>query len=119
MKHVILSSIYLLVLFLISHYIFEPTYLYHELVWLDIPMHLLGGLGVGLLLMSIAEARGERFELPLLFMLFLAVAVTWEVYEYARGVMVYDSPYKYLDTVKDLVMGSLGFYSAYKLSNKN
>ena len=115
MKHVSLSLIFLLVLFLISHYIFEPTYLYHELVWLDIPMHVLGGLGVGLLFISLAELKHKRLPPSLLIFLFMFVAVSWEIYEYERGVMVYDGLYKYLDTVKDLVMGSIGMYGAYKL----
>lgn len=117
MKPVLLSLGYLLILFLISHYIFEPTYLYHELPWLDIPMHLLGGLGVGVLLMHAAKLVDVKLSLASLFFLFLIVAASWEVYEYMRGTMVYDGILKYLDTVKDLVMGSIGLYGAYRLTN--
>jgi hypothetical protein len=40
--------------------------------------------------------------------------VVWEVYEYQRGVIVYDGLFDYFDTLKDLVFGFLGGYVAYK-----
>lgn len=115
MKHISLSLIFLLALFLISHYIFEPTYLYYEFVWLDIPMHLFGGLGVGLLFISLAELKHKRLPPSLLLFLFIFIAISWEIYEYERGVMVYDGLSKYFDTAKDLVVGGIGVYVAYKL----
>jgi hypothetical protein len=118
MKPVLLSLGYLLILFLISHYIFEPTYLYHELPWLDIPMHLLGGLGVGFLFIHISKFYNHTLSLTALFLLFLVVAASWEAYEYLRGVMVYDELFKYLDTLKDIVMGSIGLYGSYRLTYK-
>ena len=33
--------------------LFEPTYLYYEIWWLDIPMHILGGMGVASLTYSV------------------------------------------------------------------
>src|SRR5438105_4088266 len=99
MRYVFLSALYLLILFLVSRYIFEPTYLYYELVWLDIPMHFLGGLGVAALSISIARVLHVPLPLMTLFLLYLCAAVSWEVYEYVRGTMVYDSAWKYLDSV--------------------
>jgi hypothetical protein len=46
MKYVAFSSLYLVALFAISRYLFEPMYLYYELPWLDIPMHVLGEMGL-------------------------------------------------------------------------
>ncbi|MEI6810559.1 MAG: hypothetical protein WCK60_00730 [Candidatus Nomurabacteria bacterium] len=115
MKSVFFSLLFLLILFLVSHYIFEPTYLYYEIWWLDIPMHLLGGLGVGFVIMSIAKFYDLKLSLLQIFLLFMVVAIVWEIYEYARGIMVYDDISKYLDTVKDIVMGSIGLYSSYSL----
>lgn len=119
MKAVILSSLFLLGLFLVSHYLFEPMYLYHELIWLDIPMHILGGLGVGTLVISLLKLAGIQVSLAQVILLYLVVAFSWELYEYARGAMVYDALYKYLDSVKDIVMGGVGVYVGYKLISTN
>ncbi len=119
MKQILPPLSFLLVLFLVSHYIFEPTYLYHELVWLDIPMHLLGGLGVGFLINGVARLRGIKVSLLQMFILFFVVAISWEVYEYLRGVIVYDALYKYLDTTKDFIVGSFGLFCAYKFTNNH
>lgn len=78
-------------------------------------MHLLGGLGVGLLFISLAELKHKRLPPSLLVFLFMLVAVAWEIYEYERGMMVYDELSKYLDTVKDLILGGAGMYGAYKI----
>lgn len=118
MKAILLSAVYLLVLFLVSRFIFEPTYLYYELWWLDIPMHLLGGFGIGLLLLSVARYMYRSYSLVGMYAAFLTVAIGWEVYEYSRGIIVYDDVYEYLDTVKDIVVGSIGFYTAYFFRKK-
>lgn len=108
MKSIFFSLLFLLILFLVSHYIFEPTYLYYELWWLDIPMHILGGFGVASLTRAILSYKGIEVSYKNLFLAYICVAIAWEIYEYVRGVMVYDSIYKYLDTVKDLFDGYLG-----------
>ncbi len=118
MKYVLLSSLYLLILFSVSHFIFEPTYLYRELVWLDIPMHVLGGLGVGFLIIAICRLFKVNIDFPRFFILFLIVAFAWEGYEYMRGVIVYDALYKYLDFIKDIATGTIGVYGAYKLTKE-
>lgn len=115
MKSFLLSFVFLLILFLVSHYIFEPTYLYYEISWLDIPMHILGGLGVGFLINALTNLSGNNLSFKEKLILFLIVAISWEIYEYIRGVMIYDSLFKYLDTLKDIFMGSLGFYFSFKL----
>lgn len=81
-------------------------------------MHLLGGLGVGLLIISTSKFYNLRLSLLQMFLSFMVVAVAWEIYEYVRGVMVYDDMSKYLDTVKDLFMGSVGLYSSYLLTKR-
>lgn len=81
-------------------------------------MHLLGGLGVGFLIISTAKVYDFKFSLLQIFILFMIVAITWEIYEYIRGVMVYDGISKYLDTVKDIVMGSIGLYSSFLLTKR-
>ena len=118
MKSIFFSLVFLLILFLVSHYIFEPTYLYYELVWLDIPMHILGGFGVASLTRAVLSYKGIQVSYTKLLLSYILVAVAWEIYEYVRGVMVYDSIYKYLDTVKDLFDGYLGMGLLYLLTRK-
>ncbi len=118
MKSVFLSLFFLLVLFLISHYIFEPTYLYYELWWLDIPMHILGGFGVASLAKAVLSYKEIKVSYTKLLLAYIIVAITWEIYEYARGIMIYDDISKYLDTVKDLFDGYLGMNIFYFLTRK-
>jgi hypothetical protein len=61
MKYVAFSSLYLVTLFAISRYLFEPMYLYYELPWLDIPMHVLGGFGVASLAIALLLLRKKTY----------------------------------------------------------
>jgi hypothetical protein len=63
MKQIMLSALYLLTLFSISEFIFNPTYLYYEIVWLDIPMHIFGGFGVASLTWAVERiAKGVNWN---------------------------------------------------------
>jgi hypothetical protein len=118
MIRIILSGLFLLVLYSLSHFVFEPAYMYFEIWWLDIPMHILGGLGVASLVYSILiYLRKPVTLLPIIVSVFV-VAVTWEIYEYVRGVVIYDRLSSYLDTVKDLIDGTIGAYIAYLVIKK-
>lgn len=118
MKSVFLSALFLAILFLVHRYIFEPTYLYYEFLWLDIPMHVLGGLGAGFLVLSLARLAGVPFSAAQLVAIYAVVAFGWEAYELARGAVEYDELWKYFDSLKDVALGALGFYSAYRISQK-
>jgi len=118
MKYIFLSLLFLLILFSVSHYIFEPTNLYYELWWLDIPMHILGGFGVASLTKAILSYQGIKVSYINLFLTYIFIATAWEIYEYVRGMMVYDDISKYLDTVKDLFDGFFGMSIFYYLVRK-
>ena len=118
MKYIFLSLLFLLILFSVSHYIFEPTNLYYELWWLDIPMHILGGFGVASLTKAILSYQGIKVSYINLFLTYIFIATAWEIYEYVRGMMVYDDISKYLDTVKDLFYGFFGMSLYYFLIRK-
>ncbi|HCC06385.1 TPA: hypothetical protein DEP94_03450 [Candidatus Nomurabacteria bacterium] len=118
MKYIFLSLLFLLILFSVSHYIFEPTNLYYELWWLDIPMHILGGFGVASLTKAILSYQGIKVSYINLFLTYIFIATAWEIYEYVRGMMVYDDISKYLDTVKDLFDGFFGMSLYYFLIRK-
>lgn len=86
------------------------TYLYWYYVWLDVPVHLLGGLTLAMVFIGIET----RFR-PIAFVLFMiAVIVGWEVFEFFIG-----TPQEanfIFDTSLDILMGALGAVLAYLLA---
>ena len=99
-----------MVLFSVSRFFFEPMYLYHELPWLDIPMHILGGLGVSFLVHAVYSYKESKtVSLKYILYIYCIIAVAWELYEYIRGAMTYSRGLMdYLDTVKDFIGGGIG-----------
>lgn len=115
MKHIFLPLLFLLALFLVSRYIFEPTYLYYEFLWLDIPMHILGGIGVGLLSYAVLTYKKIKVSFWKIFVIYVAIAIAWETYEYIRGVVEYTSIGKWFDSLQDIAYGALGLGITYFL----
>lgn len=118
MKSVILSALLVLGIFLVSNYIFVPMHLYDEIWWLDIPMHILGGAAITLLVSSCANFFGYAFSRKDYFIAYLIIAGLWECAEYVRGMVIYDSMWKYIDTIKDLIDGALGTWLVVHLTKK-
>lgn len=87
-------------------------YLYFQYLWLDIPVHFLGGLVLGMFF--IAPQRTVR---PKTYLLLVAAAlIGWEVFEYLIGVRHEE---QFLtDTSLDIVMGALGALVAYMGARK-
>lgn len=86
------------------------AYLYWRYVWLDVPVHFLGGLAIGSFIVGFLP----RFS-PLLFVLMLAGAVIgWEVFEYFVG-----TPKEanfIFDTSLDVLIGTLGGMVTYAIA---
>jgi len=118
MKPIISSSLFLLVLLSLSEFVFKPSYLYYELWWLDIPMHILGGFGVASLAYAIFSYKGIHLSYWNTFLAFVLVAVCWEIYEYANGIVTYEILGHWIDTGKDMVDGMVGMSVAYLLIRK-
>ncbi len=118
MIRIFYSLLFLATLFLVSYFIFEPTYLYYELPWLDIPMHVLGGMGVGALASAVMLHRNKKVSLVHMVVFFAVIGLAWEVYEYARGVVEYDEVGDYIDTLADTVNGLLGVIASYVIVKK-
>ena len=125
MKHIIISGLYLLTLFCISTFVFDPAYLYYELRWLDIPMHIMGGFGVAAFVGSIFSYRGVKVSYVQLMIAYLVVAILWEGYEHTLNVVHEGVWYgerepiaDILDTIKDLVDGAIGMSVAYLFIRK-
>lgn len=94
-----------------THYLSLEFYLYWRYLWLDMPMHFLGGTMVALGLFS---AREFFPRLPVTVLTFFAtvcfvllVAVGWEVFEFVFGISSIEANL-FRDTVTDLAMGLLG-----------
>lgn len=106
--------------FLVSEYIFVPAKLYYEFLWLDIPMHILGGFLIGSLSIALLKVQKKKHLISLRHVIayVLCIAIIWEVSESYKGVVDYGTVWGWLDTLKDLVNGVIGAVLAYKICQK-
>lgn len=93
--------------------------LYWTYLWLDIPMHVLGGATVAfgfLTLFPVHEQYGFRYGLLLVLLATLVLGVVWEAFEYTIGFTRISEVHVLRDTVLDTTMnllgGALGFIVA-------
>ena len=94
----------------VIHIIALELYLYWEFLWLDIPMHLLGGSAIALGVFAAHDfikqfPKRLLYPIPVLLTV-LTVALLWEVYELGIGIPIEDD--FEVDTIVDLIMGMLG-----------
>jgi hypothetical protein len=113
MKHIIISASYLIILFCLSKFVFEPVYLYDEIKWLDIPMHIMGGFGVAALAGAILSYKGLKVSYIKLFTTYIIIAISWEAYEYTHDMILEQDWGGWYDTIKDLINGFIGMGVAY------
>jgi hypothetical protein len=119
MKHIITSALFLLIVFCISAFIFEPSHLYFELPWLDIPMHVIGGLGVAVFVTAIATHGKQKLSLTQVLILYLCVALVWELYEFVKDVVIQKVEWNgWSDTLADIFNGGVGAIVAYLFLKK-
>jgi len=85
-------------------------FLYWKYLWLDIPMHFLGGFASAVFLIGLLYRRRPL----LLAVAIVAIAVGWEVFEYVFR-LPRDPNYAF-DTLLDLVMDTIGAISAYVIA---
>ncbi len=88
--------------------------LYWHYVWLDLPVHFLGGVWLALAGTWLLLRSGMRAEVPIIFSIVIIGSIAWEIFELAAGVPIERN--FALDTVIDLTMdvagGILGFILA-------
>ena len=95
---------------LVVHVIAIELSLYWIYRWLDLPVHVLGGVVVALALYTLVDLRVPvssvwyRFG-PFMFLVLL-IAISWEGYEVVIGVL--PDPAYWQDTLTDIVMGLVG-----------
>ncbi len=118
MKNIFLSALFILIIFSVSQFIFEPTYLYYEIWWLDIPMHILGGLSFALLFISIFNYQKKKITFAKLVLVVMMVGILWEIYEYDVHIFFGRDWNGIADTIKDLFDDFLGVSFVYLFNKK-
>ena len=84
---------------------------YWHYLWLDIPMHFLGGLWAALAVVWGLRFLGVRTSFVHVFAGVIAISIVWEIFEYLAGFQregnyVFDTM---LDLVMDIIGGMCGF----------
>lgn len=118
MKNIVISSLYLIILLCLSVFVFDPSYLYYELPWLDIPMHVMGGFGVASLTGAILSYKKQTISYWKLFVVYSVVAISWELYEYVNDIMAIAGWNGWTDTSSDFINGAIGASIAYLFVRK-
>lgn len=106
----LVGALFLSGILALVHIIALEGYLYWHYVWLDVPMHFLGGLAIGTFLVGFLI----RFRPRLYVVLFVLLMLSWEAFEFAFGVPK-ESNF-YFDTSLDLLMDTLGGVTAYAIA---
>lgn len=89
--------------------------MYQELWWLDIPMHILGGFGVGAFFLSVFEYKKRPVTYRTIFLLYIVIALGWEFLEAYKGFTNLQDLGDVVDTLADLFNGALGAAIAYRV----
>ena len=95
----------------VLHFLSIELNLYWRYLWLDMPIHALGGATVALAFLSLREffprlpKKLITFKSTMVFVLF--VALVWEVFEVSIGVIFEQGRYV-PDTTADIMIGFMG-----------
>ena len=83
---------------------------YVTIWWWDIPAHFIGGVWAGFLGAWFIIHWKRRLSIFECAMFALFVGILWEIFEYVNGVGGSAGPFMgyWLDTIKDLIMDTLG-----------
>ena len=94
----------------------QVFYLYWIVWWLDVPMHILGGMFAGLFFLAVFRSLTASHPFKESFIITLAVAILgaliigllWEVYESIAGVTYSAFGGRRFDIIKDVMMDLAG-----------
>jgi VanZ family protein len=114
-KSLLFVTFWLALLVFILHYIGLTLYFYWTFWWYDFMTHFIGGLTIGVLIISLLRFKNKNWKSFLaVFVLVFATGVAWEIFEYVNDLTNSLEEYK-LDVIFDLIMDSLGAITAYFL----
>ena len=106
-KSLLFITFWLALLLFILHYAGMTLYLYWTFWWYDYVAHFLGGLTIGLLIISLSRFENKNWKsLLVVFILVFATGVAWEVFEYIYDIATISDYWK--DTTIDLVLDMTG-----------
>jgi len=108
----LLSALIFALLLAVSEFYALSHFLYWKIRWIDTPMHLLGGVTLGLLLAPLVWERRVLYVLGV-SLLFIA----WEVFEFTIDVPQQQGSYL-IDTAHDLINDALGAGLIYLIARK-
>lgn len=96
----------------ITHFVALEFYLYWKYLWLDLPMHALGGIVVALGIFALPLLSfirlPERYLSPSFVLTgVLIVGLIWELFEIAIGIPLIEEGFE-IDILADLTMDILG-----------
>ncbi len=91
-------------------------HLYHYIWWLDMPMHVISGMWVALMGLTlyyrgarpVLKTRSTEFVIAFALATVLIVGLAWEVYEFAIGHMIANTVDGLRDTLSDLCDDFIG-----------
>lgn len=105
----------------VFHYLFLELHLYWLYLWLDIPVHFLGGVTVALGFLTFLgffpKLVDKHFTLFRTLAFVLLVALAWEIFEVYIGIPFEEGNYLG-DTVLDLIMGMSGGLAGYSVGRR-
>jgi hypothetical protein len=101
---------------LTAHYFALQNDLYWHYLWLDIPMHFLGGFWAALACVWFLRIFMTKVPFIYVFAGVLVISIAWEVFEFIVGFQRED--HYMLDTALDLVMDSLGGICGFMLGRR-
>lgn len=93
--------------------------LYWHYIWLDLPVHFLGGMWIALISAWLISYHGWPITYKLVMATVLLVGLGWELFEVAAGVPM-ESNFAFdttLDFIMDITGGTLGYFIARKLTS--
>lgn len=100
----------------VLHYLALEFFLYWRHLWLDLPMHTLGGSVVALGYWSwrdfFPSLSVRWFSLANTLIFVLIIALVWEVFEAVAGISVPNADF-IIDTISDLCFGLFGGLAGY------
>ena len=104
---------YLIFFIFILHFAATKFYWYYSLWYLDIIMHFLGGIWIGLASIYIFQPKEFFFSttLKILFVVLL-VGIGWEIYEFLVNDTLAQNPMDFPDTFSDLFFDLFGGFCA-------